>query len=91
MVVAKFRSYVSNGFTLGGNLLTYGSGVGYYSYGGIGLIGFGLDMAYNLGAKIVVKDRLILSFRPVNLDVTYLFPAAYRVRWSVMGGLGFSW
>jgi len=82
--------YVSNGFTLGFNLMTYGTG-GYGYYGGLGVLGFGLDMAYNLGAKIVVKDRLILSFRPVNLDVNYIIPAFYRVRWSVMAGIGFSW
>lgn len=75
--------YINHGLTVGFNIITDGY------YGGVYPLAFGFDLAYGAGAKILIKDRLSLTFRPVNLDFTG--PLLWRLRWSVLAGFGIHW
>ena len=76
---SKFPVYASSKLTAGLEI----SVRSYYSpVGGFVEFGWGLDA--------LVSERIILSFRPVNLSLSYagLLPG---VRWSVLGGVGYRW
>lgn len=76
---SKFPVYASSKLTAGLEI----SLPSYYSpVGGFVEFGWGLDA--------LVSERIILSFRPVNLSLSYagLLPG---VRWSVLGGVGYRW
>ena len=76
---SKFPVYASSKLTAGLEI----SVPAYYSpVGGFVEFGWGLDA--------LVSERIILSFRPVNLSLSYagFLPG---VRWSVLGGVGYRW
>ncbi len=72
--------YLCNSFSLGFNMSGYGTG--------LGVIGFGVDAMYSAGAKLLIKDRLSLSFKPINIDFLYNSFLFINLRFSVLGGIG---
>lgn len=76
---SKFPVYASSKLTAGLEI----SVPSYYSpVGGFVEFGWGLDA--------LVSERIILSFRPVNLSLSYA-GSLPGVRWSVLGGVGYRW
>jgi hypothetical protein len=46
-----------------------------------------MDVQFAVAAKILLADRLLLSFRPVDFQIVTDF-SHYSLRWSLMGGAG---
>lgn len=52
-------------------------------HGAMGALGFGVST--------IVAERLLLSFRPANLEVDYVTEIGVSVNWDVLGGIGVIW
>ncbi|MCA9693035.1 MAG: hypothetical protein KC636_25790 [Myxococcales bacterium] len=76
-IVPQFPIYFNVGVMAGYRIFLYYSD-GYHQ----GMVGL------SWGASLILAERLLLSFRPLNLDVS--FPQI-AVHWDVMAGLGVVW
>jgi hypothetical protein len=69
------------------------------SYGGYGVIlgpilGGAIHsavMGVSWGASTIIGERLLLSFRPLELELVVPAPALVQINWAAMGGLGIVW
>jgi hypothetical protein len=89
-IVPEYAIYLNTTLMAGYRLTTYGA------YGPLlGLVGgayHGGVVGVGWGASMIVAERLLLSFRPVNFELQAPGPGfAVNINWDAMGGLGVVW
>ncbi len=88
-IVPDYAFYFTTTLSLGYRASMYSSygifqGLGnVYQHSGVGAVGWGVSA--------IVADRLLLSFRPLNLEVAVPAPNLVDFNWDVFGGLGVIW
>jgi hypothetical protein len=97
-IVPNYAFYFTTNVTVGYRASTYqDSG---YIYDGYGVSTSVRDrttlhsavMGVSWGASVIVAERLLLSFRPLDLEMVVPAPdPIVQLNWSVMGGLGVLW
>jgi hypothetical protein len=103
-IVPGYAFYFTTNVTLGYRLSVAPSGYGYegdidsdssydYSYdydSGPYLMHSGM-LGVSWGASAIIAERLLLSFRPLDLELVAPAPTLVQINWSVMGGVGILW
>ena len=88
-LLPDYAIYMTTTLTLGYRATSY-SGYGVfqglaeaYSHAVVGAVGW--------GASSIIAERLLLSFRPLNLELAVPAPSIVEFNWDVLGGLGVVW
>jgi hypothetical protein len=84
-LVPEYAIFFTTVFQLGYRLSTVPGGLfdGEAYHGVVGGAGFGISM--------ILAERLLLSFRPANLEVSAPGLEFVDVRWDALGGIGVIW
>lgn len=92
-ILPEYAIYLTTTLTAGYRFSSYaGGGVIVEAYGspGSNIVAHGGVAAVGFGASTIVGERLLLSFRPVNLEVEGS-ALGIGVHWDILGGIGVIW
>ncbi|MCX4244173.1 hypothetical protein [Paraliomyxa miuraensis] len=88
-LVPKYAFYFTTNVTVGYRATTY---TGYGFLQGLASIGYHSALiGVGAGISAVLGERLLLSFRPLELELAVPAPSTVQINWSAMGGLGVLW
>jgi hypothetical protein len=98
-IIPDYAFYFTTNLSLGYRLSTYSYGDYYGGYDGYGYdydsggryLMHSAVLGVSWGASAIIAERLLLSFRPLDLELVVPAPSIVQINWSVMGGLGVLW
>lgn len=91
-ILPEYAIYLTTTLTAGYRFSSYaGGGIDDYGDPGSNIVAHGGVAAVGFGASTIVGERLLLSFRPVNLEVEGSTLGTIGVHWDILGGIGVIW
>lgn len=88
-ILPDYAFYFTTTLTFGYRATTY---AGYGIFQGLGEVYTHSAMgAVGWGVSAIVAERMVLSFRPLNVELAVPAPALVDFNWDVLGGLGVVW
>lgn len=93
-IVPEYAIYFTTNFTAGYRMLIASDGgpiVDDYGLSSGPEVYHGVMSALGFGVSTIVAERMLLSFRPANLEVDYNTEFGLGVHWDVLGGIGVVW